>query len=266
LSTDSLTFIKKENYSILLIPELSEDIFQLIRNNLSSICHGKAKSKTSRFAYTYKNTLKEFLQRYEKKTENTKKGMVGELLSHILIQEYFPNFDTVSPFFNLEEKSIKKGFDLVLYSIENKELWITEVKSGELHINKDSNSTTKALLNTAKNDLNKRLNESNNTFWENAINGASIALDGYSDVKDAVMEILGEISDSTILNEQKSTDKNVILISTLFNNLDDEVLERTPADCYNKYSEEKLFNNIYIISIQKNTYKKVVDFLISESK
>ena len=264
--TDGLTIIKNENYSLIIIDDLTIKLTQLIRKNLSSICHGHAKSKTSRLAYTYKNTLNEFLERYNKKTKDTKKGMIGELLSHVLIHEYFPIWDTVSPYFNLEEKSIKKGFDLVLYSLEDNELWITEVKSGELHKDKDANATTEDLLYTAKYDLNGRLNEKNNTFWENAINGASIALDGYNDVKDAVIDILGKISDSTILNQQKSTERNVILISNLFNDLKDSVQETTPAYCYQKYSKENIFKKIFIISIQKETYTKIVDFLVSESR
>ncbi|MTB65395.1 hypothetical protein GKR48_00830 [Providencia sp. wls1943] len=58
--------------------------------------------------YRYAPTLQAFLERYENTSENTKKGMIGELLSHIIINEFFDNFEIASPFFNLEEKSIKK--------------------------------------------------------------------------------------------------------------------------------------------------------------
>jgi len=266
MTKDGLTIIKNENYSLIIINDLTIKLTQLIKKNLSSICYGHAKSKTSRLAYAYKNTLNEFLERYNKKKKDTQKGMIGELLSHVLIQEYFPTWNTVSPYFNLEEKSIKKGFDLVLYSLEDKELWITEVKSGELHKDKDANATAEDLLYIAKYDLNGRLNEKNNTFWENAINGASIAFDGYKDVKDAVIDILGKISDSTILNQQKSTDRNVILISNLFSDLKDSVQETTPAYCYEKYKKENIFKKIFIISIQKGTYTKIFDFLVSESR
>ena len=56
--------------------------------------------------------------------------MVGELLFHVLMSienEYI----ATSAFFNLEERSFKKGFDLSFFSVENQELWIAEVKSGE---------------------------------------------------------------------------------------------------------------------------------------
>ncbi len=56
--------------------------------------------------------------------------MLGELLSHVIILKLFPNFEVVSPFFNMEEKSIRKGFDLLLYEASTNNIWITEVKSG----------------------------------------------------------------------------------------------------------------------------------------
>ncbi len=37
--------------------------------------------------YSYKATVQEFLKRYENKTEKIKKGLIGELLTHIIIKE-----------------------------------------------------------------------------------------------------------------------------------------------------------------------------------
>lgn len=36
----------------------------------------------------------------------------------------------------MEESSFKKGFDIVLFEEDSKELWITETKSGEIQKNK----------------------------------------------------------------------------------------------------------------------------------
>lgn len=261
---NSYTLIKNENHCVIHIDDLSDNLKNRIRDDLSKICHGISKSQTKRATYSYKETIKEFLKRYNEKPLNTKKGMIGELLTHLFIAEVNPSFSTVSPYFNLEERSIKKGFDLVLYSLDNNDLWITEVKSGELHKNKTSNQTNQILLDKAKDDLNKRLNESNSTLWANAINGAMIALDNNRDIKNAVVEILGDISDTTVYNTQTSKDKNVVLVSSLFSPLTDKIQDKSVSQCHEKYSNEELFNSILIVSIQKETYSKVIDFLISE--
>ena len=258
------TFEKNENYSLIHINDFNNYLKDKLRENLSRICNGVSKSLTPRLLYSYKETLKEFIKRYELKTPNTKKGMIGELLAHLFILDIYPQFDTVSPYFNLEERSIKKGFDLVLYSKENNDIWITEVKSGQKHKDKDSNMTNKVLLDKAKNDLKDRLSGSNVTLWENAINGATTSLEKYKDVKDAVVDLLGDIEDSNVLETQTSKDKNVFLVSSLFNSLSDKIIAKNVCEHHEKYLAEKIFKNILILSIQKETYKKVIDFLVME--
>lgn len=220
-----IRFLRQQGYAICHIDYLSDEIKEVLRKQLSSVCYGPSKAASVRKNYNYKNTLKEFLKRYETKTHETKMGMIGELLTHILVMQFFSEFSAVSPYFNLEERSIKKGFDVVLYSGGNNELWITEVKSGELHKDKDSNETMTSLLGTAKRDLKKRLNENEITFWENAINGATLALENKRDMKDAVIEILGNIGDQIADEKALSTDKNVILVASLFSCLSDEIDE-----------------------------------------
>jgi Cap4 SAVED domain len=264
MNISGVRLIKKDKYAICHINEFSDELKSLIRTQLSSVCYGVSKASMKRKAYNYKNTLKEFLTRYESKTPDTKVGMIGELLTHILIIQYFPEYNTVSPYFNLEERSIKKGFDVVLYSKDKNELWITEVKSGELHKNKNSNETNKVLLGNAKRDLKKRLNENEITFWENAINGAYSALDNHKDTKDAVVEILGEIEDEVSEDKVVSTDKNVILVGSLFSCLSDLIQEIPIEDFSNSVIGEKIFKDVIVLSIQKKTYVKIVEFLKEE--
>ena len=72
------------------------------------------------------------------------------------------------------------------------------------------------------------------------------------DIKDAVVEILGDISDSTIDNQQTSKDKNVVLVSSLFTSLDDKIDSDNVDACYQSYIEEDIFNKIIITSISYN--------------
>lgn len=76
--------------------------------------------------------------------------MIGELLVHIIVNiegKYTP----ASPFLNMEERSFRKGYDLVMYDSDTDELWINEVKSGNKQkAQKDSSAAAVGLINTAK--------------------------------------------------------------------------------------------------------------------
>ncbi|MGO4731830.1 hypothetical protein [Paenibacillus sp. 2KB_22] len=262
---DGIRFQRKEGYAVCHIDNFSQDMGDVLRKELSAVCYGSAKAKSTRKAYTYEKTLTEFLERYETKAPDTQMGMIGELLTHILVINYFSEFNCVSPYFNLEERSIKKGFDVVLYSSGDNELWITEVKSGEIHKNKNSNETLSDLLGTAKRDLQKRLNENEISIWENAINGAKSVLEDQKDVKDAVMEILYDFEDDVAEENAISNNKNVILVASLFSCLTDEI----GIDEVQKFSKKVLkankFRDVIVFSFQKRTYQRIIDFLRSEA-
>lgn len=182
-----IQYLKTEKYSLFCIHDLSDDIKGAIREQLSAICHGQDCTNSGRSLYNYKNTVKEFLRRYEVKSENIQIGMIGELLVHLILSYYFDEFKSVTPYFNMEERSIKKGYDVVLTEVNNPNLWITEVKSGKLHSNKSSNQTMNDLLGTAKRDLQERLNEENISLWLEAINGAKVSFDSNNTMKSAVI-------------------------------------------------------------------------------
>lgn len=264
-SLNGVRLINKLTYAVCYIDDFSDDLKVLIKSQLSSICHGASKASKTRKTYNYENTVKSFLERYEKKTSNTKVGMIGELLTHIIILQFLTDYNTVSPYFNMEEKSITKGFDIIMYHKNTNELWITEVKSGELHVGKTSNETNKSLLSKAKADLKTRLNENESTLWENAINGATIALENITDMKEAVITILEDIGDEISDQNAVSTDKNVILATSLFSNLKEGIQEQAISDFYTTTTGEKIFKNLLVLSIQKNTYDKIYQFLKKEA-
>lgn len=107
--------ITKEDYSdyvLYFIENLSEELKSEIRNRLVAVCHGADQSKSSSKIYSYKETAKEFIRRYKtdkNASEERKKGMIGELLIHVIL-ELEGRFTTASPFFNMEERSFKKGY------------------------------------------------------------------------------------------------------------------------------------------------------------
>ena len=209
-----VTISSKESSIVCRIDNFSDELKAEIRERLATVCHGPdAVAEDSVFSL-YKNTLKEFNKRYRSKTEKTKKGMIGELLTHILIFQAHENLESANPFFNMEEASIKKGFDLIFFDKELNRIWVSEVKSGSAGKN-SANSFNNGLINKAKNDLRSRLNENETNLWHNAINGAKIAL-SIGKVKDRINEILEDCYQEAADEEQDSTSKNVILISVTF--------------------------------------------------
>lgn len=253
----------KNNNTICIIEDFSDDLKELIRKNLSSVCHGVSRGKSGKNIYAYKNTLAEFIKRYQHKTDKTKKGMIGELLAHVLLTDNFSCFKTGSPLFNMEESSIKKGFDILLLNINDKTVYITEVKSG--HANSDSSEKKNTqLLHTAKTDLNCRFNENNQTIWHNAINSVAIALESNQNLKDIITTTLGNyLSDAQKANSNSSS-KNVVLVSVLYNTIADKIILKSIEDFKRGLDTEKIFNQSIIFSIQKETVSKVEQFLTAE--
>lgn len=260
--------IKRSKYSIFYIFSLSGEMKDIIRDKLSTICYGAANAVTGRPMYCYTKTLKEFIKRYNKKTEDQKKGMIGELLMHILLLEFLQEYQIDSPFFNMEERNVKKGFDVVLNKKGTVDLWLVEVKSGNLLAKKNSSQTVVSLINKAEKDLNDRLNDNEDSLslWLNAINGAKVAIDESRNERDAIISILQDCGDAVVEKTMKSQNINVILAGTLFSSLTDKIIEDNVSDKYNRVNKDQIFKDVFLVAIQKETYVAIYDFLESESR
>ena len=263
---DGVTYKKENKYSLFWVEDFSEDIKEAIREQLALICHGVDNVNTGRRTYNYKNTVKEFLKRYETKPDNIKIGMIGELLVHLIFQNFFDEYKSVTPYFNMEERSIKKGYDAVLTETDSPILWIIEVKSGELHSNKTSDQTIVDLIGTAKKDLDVRLNQDNISLWMEAVNGAKISFDSNDVMKEAVLDILMDWSDDATDGVYTSEDKNVILTGVLFSDLGDFITADNLRQKQNRIERTGEFSQVHVLGIQKETYAKVYQFLREEAE
>jgi hypothetical protein len=261
---NGIQFSDYGGYSICHVEYLSEEIKALIKKNLSVICHGTKVLGANKPIYSYVSTIKNFLERYKTKEANTQKGIMGEFLSHILITELYEDFEVVSAFFNMEENSIRKGFDILLCKTTNQTLFITEVKSGNLHKGKNHDQTTLDLLTAAKNDLYKRLNEQKITYWHNAINSVRSSMQDEKDYKKTLIGILEDFGSEVSEDEGKSNNKSVVLVSNLFEPLMHKISHEPVKEFLEELQNSKIFADVIIICIQKETYSRVVDFLESE--
>ena len=257
-------YSKNDKYSVFWIEDLSDDLKNYIKEQLAEICHGEDSVYTKRITYSYKKTVKEFLKWYEGKPDNIRIGMIGELLVHLIFSNYFDKYKTVTPYFNLEERSIKKGFDVILTEVNTQDLWITEVKSGVFH-NDKSDQTMNNLIGTAKRDLDERLNNENVSLWMEAINCARISFSDNNNLKKAVIEVLRDCSDEATNGTYSSHTKNVILSGVLFSNMKDVVTDINIQRKQTQIENGQTFKKVYVLAVQKETYSKIYEFLKKEA-
>lgn len=258
-----VVYHKSESGAICLqVYGISDELKNSLRENLSMICNGFAKVSRNSELYSYRKTLGNFLKRYDSKAEATQKGIIGELLTHVLVLHFEKQFKAVSPLFNSEEESIKKGFDLVLRDTVEKELWFTEVKSGNCG-DETSDQKLSALLNIAKSDLKTSLNSDRHTLWQNAINGASIVLEN-GKLKEQLTEILEACNLKAVKKENSSEDYNAVLVAVCYAGenpyaTDDEFEARHKAA-----GAKNDFKSLISVSVQKNAHNTIAKFLREE--
>lgn len=256
------------DYNIYFIEHLSDELKQEIRNRLAAVCHGVDQAQSSLKIYSYKETVKEFVKRYKTNkdaSEDRKKGMIGELLVHVIL-EMEGRFTTASPFFNMEERSFKKGYDVALFEAATNELWIAEVKSGAIQKGqKNASSAVVGLINTAKNDLKTRLGDSNTSLWLNALNAAKVSISNSNHQKDAIIKLLGQCADDAVESNNSSNSFNVVLSAALFHPMSERMEAVKVGQKHVKIVKERLFKKVFIIAIQKETFDAVYNFLESEA-
>ncbi|CAH6823335.1 conserved hypothetical protein [Vibrio chagasii] len=147
---------------VIEIESITEEMKNLLNKYFVSICEGDSDSEIS----LVKKRLVKFL---ETKNEATQMGAVAEFFVHLYLNQL--NFKQEFLFFNLEENSIKKGFD-GLFS-KDTETFLVESKSGNITTKGISH---KSKLNTAYSDLKDyvsgRSEKGRNNPWRNAYNHA----------------------------------------------------------------------------------------------
>lgn len=244
---------------ICYIEDFSDELKEEIRKMLSSIWHGSVASAESN-QFNYKNTLRRLLERYNTKDDNTKKGMIGELLIHLLMPRY-TNLRAVSVMKNKEENSIKKGFDVV-YCDERSSIWYCEVKSGgDTNTTEEINTKNKELINNAKSGIEALSLGNRATLWDSVLIDVNLTIFN----SDKQIEIKNLLNKHHPDSENRNMDRNVVLSSVLYKSMENKICPSILADHKNSIAAEKIFVGLLIFSIQKPTYKKIADFLTEES-
>lgn len=241
----NVTNFTKDNIQITVfdIPTITEELKQFMDQHIYKICHGEDGN--------IETVKKELKSRITGWSESNKIGAIAEFFVHLYLK--YCGYQQACLFFNLEEGSLKKGFDGV-YSKEE-ELWFMESKSGLI--------TTRGITHVSKIheaylDVKKKIttNVSNNP-WLNAYNHARIV--GTQQNLRASLKRLSD--DFTNHQYQGIDDKNIIPSATIFlNGIWSSQDHNAIIQSIKKMSilEGK---NLHVICITQNSYDMFLKYL-----
>ena len=186
--------------SIIDVECVNNTLKNIIDNNLSQICLNELDD--------LQNAKIILNQRLNSWPEATQKGAIAEFFIHLYMRQI--GFNQECLFLNLEEGTIKKGFDGLYSNAE--ELWIMESKSGDL-ASVGVNHASK--VREAFNDLKQKVTtgESNNP-WLNAYNHAKIV-----GTKKTLRQNIKKLSDDFTNHIYHSIEElNIVPCATIFLN------------------------------------------------
>lgn len=258
---DGVNYKKSQLISFIIIERFSSELEGLLRSSLTGICHGRDQLYRESGVYSYRRTLIEFLKRFDTKTPETKMGMVGELLSHLLILHFESSLVSINPFFNMEERNIKKGFDLVLLNPNQVTIFYTEIKSGSPN-NQSSSEKSTDLLKLAYSDIKTKLSEDRDSLWLNAMAGTNLALSRSSNLKEVAIELL---ENDTRVPIQSSVAKSALITAVLFEDIKNPIEQENLESLAEDLASRGEFKNLICFTIHKSTVDKAIEFLRNES-
>ena len=250
---DGVTITDTIDYKIIEIRYLSDELKEKIKSELVEICHGECAFNSSSKYLNFEATIAELVNYRLPKEKDKRIGTIGELLLNVIIRS-MGNLKIISPFFNMEERNVKKGFDIIAFDT-NSDIWIIESKAGEAGDKFDASRKVSEKINAAKRDLNRRLNTENTQLWLNAIKSVRASVN-ITDEKNNVITLLEKLGNTNV-----SDDKNVILGGTVFCSFSTTINLKKIETLYKKIKKENNFSKLQIIAIQKETFQAIVDFL-----
>ncbi len=236
------TYTVDEKVNVIIL-DIDDSVNKEIERSISSICEGLVDTDLD----ALKIRLKDYLL---PKNLNQRRGAIAEFFIHLFLKElgYKQNF----LFLNLEENSIKKGFDG--YYTFNGDEWIVESKSG-------GDVTHKDKIKEAYNDLNKKLTtKEKNNPWQNAYNHASLVQVG---ADQGILKRLKALSNDYFKGKMLPiTDFNLMPCGTVFGHDASELSVKEAL-----YEEIKslpsgmAFNNLCLIAISNRAYTAFLKFI-----
>lgn len=233
--------------------KLCDKTMNLLDNNLVQICEGD--SDTS-----LKQAKLIFLDFLSNKDETTKIGAIAEFFIHLFLREH--GFKQEFLFFNLEERSIKKGFDG--YFSKNDVQYIVESKSG---LESTKNISHQSKIKEAYRDISltisgtsKKSTKGKNNPWKNAYNHACHINVGTNKSIRSNLKKLSDLFDQGTY--QDVANFNIIPCSTIY--LDDTDIKGFSSSILveqNAYFSMLKAKTVKIVCVTNGTFSAFFDYL-----
>lgn len=247
LENDTINDNNNDCFFLFVDDEVFNDFDNIIKNEFISICHGYKNSKKYKISFV----AKEFIKRLEEKEQKDKIGYIGEFLYHIFTKYKLTNFTPISIFFNSEEMSAKKGFDMLLS--DGEKVWYSEVKSGLAKSDNAINDLNANRFSKAYSDIKAKVETENKNlvYWTTAIDKLCMCLQN-------------DIDDETITNFLNSDlncndVKSKIIVSVIFYDSDKKVESHRIKKLIKKWKKE--CPNIMGVCIRKRTIDRVINLI-----
>jgi len=232
--------------SVFDLQDINDDIRNILDDHVCSICAGVNANKIEQIKRRLKN-------RFNGWSEDLKMGAVAEFFIHLYMR--FKGYKQEFLFFNLEEGSIKKGFD-GLYTAENT-TWLMESKSGS--ISTAGISHEKKIKEAFADLKNKVTTGVSNNPWENAYNHASHRDVGSADnLRDNLKKMSEDFENDSY---QRIEDLNIIPCATVFLNGTWLQYDRNEIVQSVKNIPTLLGKNIHAICVTQKSYDLFMEYI-----
>lgn len=238
--------LEEKNVLEIICDDDEQVLKQKLKNWLAIICYGQEEVDIE--TVTFEETIEELNKRINRKTEYQKAGMVGELLFHLKSYEYLEEYSHISVYLNREERSVKKGFDVLLFDGER--VWYSEVKSKENGNDEDITYWHVYKIKEAINDIKEKFKGGNKNYWISA--KTNIANIGERDLKKQIADILTK--DINLEIEKDAIGVSAVFCKNVENIKDSKVKEVLEGEKGN-------FNNLAAVCLTHEDYNKIIKIL-----
>ncbi|MCT9821126.1 hypothetical protein N3K63_12640 [Microbacterium sp. W1N] len=252
------TATRNGNAATVLIVEFSDELKDELRARFTAFCYGAERVQEDNDYYSIEATVSEFLTRFDSKPDETKIGMVGELLMHLLHPTTYADLLSAAVYFNKEDRSIKKGFDLSFLQQSPDTVWYGEVKSGELGALASADDKLHALFLHAARDLHEKLTTPQRSRWDAALLDADLTL--ASGHAATVKQLLR--SDTRALEDGASISRRAFLGSVVLHDIDASAISQDGTDrSMSSIAGSAKFQDVKLLAIQHVGIQEIVSFI-----
>lgn len=256
---DGIEVEHTQGATLVIVRAISDDFRTHVHDRLAEYCYGATTVSEDADFYSFEKTVTEFLERYNPKPRKTQLGMAGELIVHVLMPLLHSELTSAAVYFNKEERSIKKGFDLTFLGSSESGIWYGEVKSGEVAEGSDADEKAAALIDTAASSLAAMLDDvSLLSRWDAALIDTRLTLE--LGLATTARELLR--SDSETVRRGGTVTKRVLLAGAVMHELGHCIVTTTGVDrIVETIASGDQFSESKILVIQQDALEAVIEYL-----